>query len=443
VYVGLGLLLSVLAPPLQDSGDNYPEKAWNVVQGRGITDSSTIKPVATVYNRSLHYLWAQNELVFGVAKRNQPTAFFEPGYILWLALWFKLLGSSPFLITLVQLLLMGLVIPMTYYLGKRVFKSEKVGVSAAIITAFNPMLLRFPQTFPCENLFIPLFVAGLCGWYWTKEKPSSTRVALLALIWAAAGLTRMVGIYFGVLVFVWLFISNRQSRKYLPVALGVFLLLWGSWVLRNSRAVGQARLLPTKVGYNLWDANNRYYLNQLLLRSNPDAHYPYYHFTGAIDDSLMQAGYGLTSTQVRELVRYDYPEGIASQGEVAIDKALSRTFRVFLFAHSGIVIKYAWGRFLETFYDSVQGLGQRNLRGLSAIYFLGLFLTAAIGLITALRRRDRDWFMLILLALYFLSIAASLRGDRFRVPVDPILAVLAGGMVLSLSESLIKRMKRI
>jgi hypothetical protein len=27
--------------------------------------------------------------------------------------------------------------------------------------------------------------------------------------------------------------------------------------------------------------------------------------------------------------------------------------------------------------------------------------------------------------------------------VDPILAVLAGGMVLSLSESLIKRMKRI
>jgi hypothetical protein len=321
----------------------------------------------------------------------------------------------------VQILLMGVTLVVVYHVGKRLFNAQ-VGFVAGILLLFHPYLLGFTNQYASENLFIPLFLGGIGAWYWCRKSPSALRAIIFSFIWAAAGLTRMVGVYFALFSLSALFISTPKFRKHVFLCLGVFGLLWGGWAYRNLAVMGEARLFPTKIGYNLWLGNNRFYLDQLLykraeLRQNV-------YFAPPENAPVLRQKYGLSDTEIEKLKRYDYPPEVVDSSEVAIDRALYRRFKLFVKENPQIVIVYYLERCLTSFSDSIAGLGDFRFYSLRSLYFLFLFALGFAGFIAAIKRFGRYWFLLSITVLYVLTVG-TMTGFRFRLPLDPILALYA------------------
>jgi len=77
-----------------------------------------------------------------------------------------------------------LVIPVMYVLGTRLFRSERLGVTAAVLTALDSMLLVESRIAKPEA-FLTLFLGGAYAYWWASVR--SGRVGFLYLAGALAG----------------------------------------------------------------------------------------------------------------------------------------------------------------------------------------------------------------------------------------------------------------
>jgi hypothetical protein len=331
---------------------------------------------------------------------------------------------------------MGTVIFMVYYLGKKLFDNYKVGIISGLLLVVHPYLLRFPHTYPSENLFIPLLIGAVCLWYWCKESPNILKIAIFSAAWALLGLTRMVGIYLAILAVACFYLASPKLWRYFFLTLGIFTLLWGAWMYRNAVVLGHAKLFPTKAGYNLWWANNRVYLDRYLTEQNPQERNFHLYFRSEENKSIFREKFGLNDGQIDDLGRYDYPPELVSGDEVEINRALTRLFWGFFEDHPGTVIQYSWERLLSSFTLNLHFRGHGGVQGAISLYFVLLFSLGLVGFIMVVMDFRKWWFMVILTLVYLLFLACGLWGFRFRVPLDPILGVYAGGAIVFFSRLL-------
>jgi 4-amino-4-deoxy-L-arabinose transferase-like glycosyltransferase len=179
----------------------------------------------------------------------EATAAFPIGYPAWLAGWYALLGAKVGWGQFANLLLSGLIIGLTYALGRQ-YGGEKTARLASLFIAFYPNYFAYTYLLLSELLFTSLLLLGL----WFARKKGNRAWLLTGLAW---GLAAHVKPWLVVIPLVLVLFHRKKWpwRSLLPVY-GLMALLALPWGLRNLQAFGRFVPYATNGGINLYIGNN-------------------------------------------------------------------------------------------------------------------------------------------------------------------------------------------
>src|SRR3989344_3113321 len=204
------------------------------------------------------FLWASNEptyLVLGdsngylriannLAAGNGFSQFTEPSYLpdsmrvpvvpALLAVSFLLFDSYiPFI--LLQILLSGVLVALTYFIARQIGASERLSLVAAALMAFEPYSVFISTSVLTETLFATLLALGayLCARF--INEPRALFIAGASAIFGVAALTRPIGEFLPLLLvlIVCVRMPVRDYLKYGVLAVLPFLIIVGPWMMRN------------------------------------------------------------------------------------------------------------------------------------------------------------------------------------------------------------------
>ena len=406
-------------------------------------------PEPAYFPDSAGYERLGKSLLDGTAYRStrveEAELFRPPGYPAFITLPYGLLGRNAGNLVLLQLGLGGPIIFLLYQLGLRLH-SPPAGLVAAALYAFDPLSALWGLAVLSDTLFTALVVVGLYGLVrWQLERRAGWLV-LAGLAGGVSALVRPVGLLLLPLWALIVFLTGRglqQSKrspasqvavKGLLVFGGAFLLIVMPWSVRNKL---------------VWDV---FGISSVAARNG-----------------------GLTEIYLEE---YLAPATIAERDGVSLEAAreslipptgLSRASRTAWFtrviwsnpqhyakAHlkgtlqSIVGIEYIdWFEFfgrpaerpglLVALQAGDPGDIARRLAGsladqpavaaaliLSLLYQLLLYLAALLGFRSLYRRQPWTLALLVATGAILILVPGVVGESRFRVPVQPILALMAG-----------------
>lgn len=180
-----------------------------------------------------------------------------PGYPMFLAPFLAVGGDLGLSLARWATLLVSALTPvLTYRLALRLNASRAAAIAAGLLVAFNPMIVYFSARMMSESLFVALVVAFLYAWLDSWQSGRFSTAALAGLLGGAASLTRGVILPFGgVLALVALWKRREQPRWAALVA--VCGLCWAGtiapWAARNWYAYH--RFVPVSIqgGWNFYE----------------------------------------------------------------------------------------------------------------------------------------------------------------------------------------------
>jgi 4-amino-4-deoxy-L-arabinose transferase-like glycosyltransferase len=339
-----------------------------------------------------------------------------PGYPLFAAAWLGVGG--PAALALGQVLLAATEIALVFALARRLFDAASAGC-AAILFALDPASAVYTCLLQPETLFTLLLLAGALSF--REALDGSARAALVAgILFGLATLTRPIAVLLPLaLVAVALRPELRRGRR-LPLALALlapYLLLAGGWVLRNARVAG-APVLSTIEGTNLL----------------------YYRAAGALAEERGVAIEDARAELEREMAarvppgasaavksRIESERGLALLAQHPRGAALSM-LRGGLRLLAGTGLTALSGLRGDPEPERLDGAGEKALAAAFALLLGSLYLGAAAGASRAMREGARPalLFLAAFIAYFLLLSAGPEANTRFRVPIAPFVAVLAG-----------------
>ena len=186
---------------------------------------------------------ANNLLAYGVfgEEAGVPYAVIPPGYPLFIAGVFALIGRSLLAVQLAQVVLGVGIVWLTYLAGKSAF-SARVGLGAALICALYPAFIIYVVPYLTETLYTILALFFLLYFARSFKEPSVKHTLLAGVGFGLSILTREVLIAFPLalpILFGWARLSLRQTLRYLVVFAIVVLLVISPWLARNYWTFGQ------------------------------------------------------------------------------------------------------------------------------------------------------------------------------------------------------------
>jgi 4-amino-4-deoxy-L-arabinose transferase-like glycosyltransferase len=338
-------------------------------------------------------------------------AFRTPGYPLLIAAC----GANVRAVRVVQGLLDTSTV-LAVFLLARLLVGGRVGpLLAAVVVAFNPYLIYFTGLILSETLFTAMLAWGmvlLAGSRSRTDRQSSLLWVLGGVVLGLSVLVRPSAVALPVLLGLLSVFLNPamrpayesdvrdRPRRRVPPGLAMVLLTTVCllpWTIRNRLVLGRWIWLDTNSGFTLYDGYNA------------DA-------SGASDQSFVDR----------------MPE-LAVLSEVQRDEYLSRKATEYAQDHPGRVWSLAWlklGRTWSPFPLSEQ-FSRTELRLIAVAYSLPFDALVLISLIWGGLPRAAKAF-LITPAVYFSIIHALTVGSlRYRIPAEPLLAVLIAGLAAS------------
>ena len=368
------------------------------------------------------------------------SAWRTPGYPLFLALIYRLGGGQPFLVVLAQVLLSTLTVFLTYRLGLRLL-SRPAALIGTLLLAVSVESITQGFYLLTETLFTTLLAAGLLAWVraWQEKRLLWTWVA--ALLLGLGTLVRPVAVFFpALLALAWFFrpgLAWLRRLSFAALLLAVYLLSLLPWLVRNQVVLG-IPTISTISNYNLLYYNAASLEASLQHQSQAEvvAAYP-----ARIQAALTANGWADTEAN-RDRV----------EGSLARQILLAHPAR-YLFIHlrsdlNGLIpdvtgpteilgLTVGQKGTLSVLNQSGLLAAIRNYYGgqwwillltLPVILLLGLvYLLDLAGTIALARgRAGLAAFVLLAPALYFILLPGAASLPRFRVPVMPLLCLLAG-----------------
>jgi 4-amino-4-deoxy-L-arabinose transferase-like glycosyltransferase len=195
--------------------------------------------------------------------RGRPSAYWPPGYPLFLAAIYQLFGVNIVAVRVVQCLVGAATVAVVHRIARRVLDRSGAWL-AALATALYPMFIYSAGADMPVTLQIALIAGGVLLTLVAVER-NSARAALGAGLlgaWATlvAGSALPAFLWFA-LWMVWSRdgAAGRGHSRNLRLALVCLLpivLVVGAWTVRNQRAFGRTVLVSTNAGYNLWLGNH-------------------------------------------------------------------------------------------------------------------------------------------------------------------------------------------
>lgn len=340
-----------------------------------------------------------------------------PGYPLFAAPWLS--AGGPAAVIAGQILLSAAVVALAFVLARRLFDAPAAGL-AAIVLALDPASVVYTCLLQPETLFSLLLLASALAW-WTALEGSLTAAALAGTLAGLATLTRPIAVFLplALLLLPWLHSEFRKARRpaVLIALLLPFALIAGGWIARNAVVAG-APVLSTIEGTNLL----------------------YYRAAGALAE---ERGTPIEETraELEREIRAGVPAAATSAERSRLESA--RALEILLAHPLGAAASALRGAFKllagtgltalsslrgDPEPERITGGRERLLSVALGLLLACLYLAASSGVLAAIRGgATASLVFLAVFLLYFLVISAGPEANtRFRVPMAPFLAALAG-----------------
>lgn len=166
-----------------------------------------------------------------------------PGYPSFLALIGWAIGSiEPKIVVLIQLVLGALTAALTAQLTLFVFENRSAAAAAGVLAALDWTTVIHNFLLLTETVFTLLLLCGVYALCRGLKTRATGFFAAAGLLFSLASLTRPIGLYLGpaLAVFTWLFFQKKKAAGFASAAalLACSLILPSAWVLRNRRIAG-------------------------------------------------------------------------------------------------------------------------------------------------------------------------------------------------------------
>jgi len=285
-------------------------------------------------------------------------------------------------------------------LARRAF-GRRSALATGVLTALYPELVYYAGRLSTETLCTLLVTASLVLLLGAAQATRGVwRWPLAGAMLGLATLARSSVLLFAPVAALWVMVARARKRRAVGEAalllLG-FAVVMAPWWVRNARVHGRFVAATTEGGYTLWVTNNP------------------------------QADGGGRCFWPPERAEFD---GLS---EVEIDQAFWRKGMAYIREHPGHFVRLAGAKFVRFWrlwpHASHVGLATALVGGLS---FTPVLLLAVWGAIVGWPRW-RPWLLFVLLVGYYTAIhMVFMAVTRYRVPIVPCLAVLAGWALVDL-----------
>lgn len=397
------------APRFASDPGAYLLEGETIARGDGYTNP--LVPIANVTRQQHHQ----------AALAPEPASFYPPGFPVFVAavtfaVWHTPIPDGDLVraIEYVQALLGMVTILLVFLLARRVFDA-RVGLAASAIVAAYPNLITTTATLQFETVFITLVLATalvlLPGA--TRRDPGIMRLVVSGVMLGAGSLVQPT---IGLLVLAFLAARLamrrpwRETARDFAIVVVTLVLVVVPWTIRN--AVRLHAFVPVATGAGPALCQSR----------NSEA-------TGAID-------LGILDRQCSPR----HPARSFAKQEVQVNSYATNQAIRWVVHHPLEELKMWWHRTDLAYRIDTSGLYAPNLSPSArrtattlsdVVSFVVLALAALGALVTLATRRRAAAVFLITAALGFAAVPIILFGDpRYRVPAEPMFAVLAGAALV-------------
>ena len=345
--------------------------------------------------------------------------FYPPVYPYFVGLLLRAF-RTPHAVLWAQVMLGALLVPAVGRIGALAF-SRRVGLLAAAATAFYPELVWYPAHYWGETVFLLLL-------WWAIERTlvadarGSRRVAAAAgVLWGLTTLTRELALYLVPIAALWMLRPRREpdgqvrpGKKQDPtpalVLVVATVLTVAPWTIRNAIVFRAFVPVSTMGALNLWQGNTRL------------THLQIYEVLATKGGPIEQDRY------CRSMAR----ETIAARQPGWIVEKLRSEMPEFWKAGSE-VLDHLVGR------QACGPLPASKLVPIELLLVLPYVAALALFLVGLARTRfsGAAWLLLILLAAYNAAHVAAYATTRFRLPVLPVVFMVAAAAVVGGREGML------
>jgi 4-amino-4-deoxy-L-arabinose transferase-like glycosyltransferase len=357
-----------------------------------------------------HLFWTR--LPYGILHAG---AWKAPGYPAWVGFWYALLGHHPVAVRLVQIPVGVLTILLSWALARRLF-GPRVAVAAAVVVALYPGVWQYEELLYPESLATPLTLAALI--LILTGPPTRRRAVLSGLVVGVSLLIRPSGefVLLAALVAWWVASGWRRGVALTALAAAVAILVVVPWTVRN--AIVMHGFIPISMqdaaAYGTFNA-----------QAANDPVLPYaWRDDPPSTQALFDPAHPLSDVTLRSKlihVAVSYVEAHPlSLAKAFFWNGLSRLWDIRRRSRSLLEVPFE-GR-------------DRTVSDLGLDIYDLLLPLALVGLWRARRRRA------LVFGVVALALGASITftvdgGTRYRVPLEPLIAVLACAGVLGAHRS--------
>jgi hypothetical protein len=324
-----------------------------------------------------------------------------PGYSYFLGAVYAMTGGSDLIARLIQCALGGVAAVLTARIGALAF-GRGVGLAAGYAAAAYGTLVYFDGTLLTPALGVPLLLLAI----WLALRAERERAA--PRLWAAAGFFTGVAalVTANALVLAPLFAWRARARWWIVAVSALLAVLPAT--LRNATHGGEAVLLSSNMGINLYVGNNPHYDETVGVR--PDLQWR--HLTAEPRRVGIRDAAGGSAFFVRRVLQY------AASDPAGFLLLQAKKLRLLLggneiYRNQAIYPERASSPILAALLWKIPGL---------AFPFGILLPIAAVGLAIGARRAP---LLAGSIAIYALSIVAFFIAARYRAPLVPLLLVFA------------------
>ena len=341
----------------------------------------------------------------------EPTATFPPLWPIVVAGANRLGLATTTHLQLVGAVVGSATVVLAGLLGRRV-AGPRVGLVTALIVAGSPMLIAADGSVMSESLYVALVTAVMVLSYRALAAPSVLRFGLVGLMLGLAALTRADALFLAPILagaLGWRVTSGSPARRLALAAttLAVTVGVLTPWVVYSSTRMGSTVLVSTNSGGMLQGANCRStYYGPLL---------------GAWDP---------TCGRPRQQSESELAWASEARGR-ALDYARSQPARLPLVATARVL--RTWGLWAPADQARLEAVETRD-EGWQIFgwgYHMVVLGLAVPGTVILVRRRAELTPMAALAVAVVVTAALSNGNQRFRLAIDPVLAVLAATTILA------------
>jgi 4-amino-4-deoxy-L-arabinose transferase-like glycosyltransferase len=360
--------------------------------------------------------------------RGHPTAYWPPGYPLFLAAIYRLFGVDIVAVRVVQCLVGAGTVAVVHRIARRVLDRSGAWL-AALATALYPLFIYSTGTDMPVTLQIALIAGGVLLALVAVERDSALAAMGTGLLGAWAALVAGSALPAFLLFALWMAWSRggtarRSHSRGIWLALACLLpiiVIVGAWTVRNQRAFGHPVLVSTNGGYNLWLGNHP----GVKASTGNRAEVPGREEVPGMEEEAARfwALPGNEATRDSAFTR-------RALGYIADD--VPHFLRLSLSKSLGL-----WALYPRPMTKDRPRLGLENL---ASILSYGLLLPFALAwLLVSLPRSRVAVLVLLLFLVYSMVHAVILSKVRFRLPLDSFVIVYGSGGIVASVRALSRR----